>query len=257
MGKISLFLVGIFAFLGFSKLVFADCTDYYTEEEYNYIVTNTDPIDLDLTCSNETLFTNEYLTGVHNHLNSINSQAKKILSSKYLVYKLNVPNFRQQNNYYCGPANVKQVLHYLNGTSLTQNQYASQLGTTTSTYVYKIRDVLNNNSTQTYSYTLGNNYNVSSFTNLVKTRTSQGKPIILHARTNSLYMYNYNDLRHYLTVNGHTLSAVWDDYNGIFNIYYVDTYYEDFGRGSVLGEHMDSTDNVFGTVNISGRYIIH
>ena len=38
---------------------------------------------------------------------------------------------------------------------------------------------------------------------------------------------------------------------------YCDTYYEDFGRGSVLGEHMDSTDNVFGTVNISGRYIIH
>ena len=64
-------------------------------------------------------------------------------------------------------------------------------------------------------------------------------------------------MRHYLTVNGHTLSAALDDYNGIFNIYYVDTYYEDFGRGSVLGEHMDSTDNVFGTVNISGRYIIH
>lgn len=69
---------------------------------------------------------------------------------------LDVPVFKQENNYYCGPATVKQVLHFLNGSSLSQKTYASELGTTTSgTNMVNIPDVLNEhrqNDGPSYSY---------------------------------------------------------------------------------------------------------
>ena len=47
------------------------------------------------------------------------------------IRTLNVPTFQQAYSHYCGPANTKQVCHYHNGSSLTQDQYATRLGTTT------------------------------------------------------------------------------------------------------------------------------
>ena len=51
----------------FAPNVFADCSDY-SEEDYDYIVKNSDPSDLDLTCSNGTLFTDDYLMRIESAL---------------------------------------------------------------------------------------------------------------------------------------------------------------------------------------------
>ena len=57
---------------------------------------------------------------------------------------LNVQYFKQENGYYCGPATTKQVLNFFNGSSLSQSQYARDLGTTTSGTVFpNIAGVLN------------------------------------------------------------------------------------------------------------------
>lgn len=234
----------------------SECSDY-TDMEYNYIIKNTDPADLNLNCSNGTLFTDEYLKNVNKELNDLNNVSTNI-QPRYFVYKLSITNYQQQNGYYCGPANVKQVVQYLNGSSASQDTYASYMGTTSSegTYVYAIRNALNNYTSLTYNYVLGSNYNTTTFSKLVKTRVSENKPIILHANTSSLAMYNGTSLGHYLTVNGHTLTSSFGGSSGIDNIYYVDTWYANYGNGNVLGEHMDTANNVFNTVNSSSRYII-
>jgi len=132
------------------------------------------------------------------------------------------------------------------------------MGTTSAngTYVYAVKNALNNYTSQNYNYVLGSNYNSSTFSTLVKNKISSGKPIILHANTSSLSKYNGTSLGHYLTVNGYTYTAAFGGSTGIDNIYYVDTWYANYGNGSVLGEQMDTTSNVFNTVNSSSRYII-
>ncbi len=253
-----LLIFSIICVLAFSKSVLADTNnncEIYTNEEYDYIIKNTDPNDLDITCSNGTLFTNEYLLKIDDELESL---SKNVIQPRYFVSKLSITNYQQENSYYCGPANVKQVVQYLNGTSSSQSTYASYMGTnsTNGTYVYAIKNALNNYTSQNYSYVLGSNYTSSTFSTLVKNRISSNKPIILHANTSSLAMYNGTMLGHYLTVNGYTYTAAFGDSTGINYIYYVDTWYGSYGNGSVLGEHMDTATNVYNTVSSSNRYII-
>lgn len=165
-----LFVFSAICTLAFATNVSADTKkncENYTAEEYNYIVKNTDPVDLDTTCSNGTLYTDEYLLQLENELDK--SLINSSVQSRYYVNKLSVTNYRQDNDYYCGPANVKQVVQYLNGSSASQSTYASYMGTnsTDGTYVYAIRNALNNYTSQSYSYVLGSNYNASSFSTLV------------------------------------------------------------------------------------------
>ena len=241
----------------FSKNIYVDASNgcsNYTLEEYDYIVKNTAAEDLDLTCSNGTLFTDEYLQKVDDELDDA---LDNIVQPRYFVSKLSITNYKQDNGYYCGPANVKQVVQYLNGSSSTQSTYANYMGTNSDgTYVYAVRNALNYYTNQNYNYVLGSNYNSSSFSTLVKNKISSNKPIILHANTASLAMYNGTSIGHYLTVNGYTYTAAFGGNTGIDNIYYVDTWYANYGNGNVLGEHMDTTSNVFNTVNSSSRYII-
>lgn len=48
------------------------------------------------------------------------------------LISLNVPCYNQTTDYTCGAATMKQTLQFLNGTSLTERQYAVILGTQTS-----------------------------------------------------------------------------------------------------------------------------
>lgn len=59
---------------------------------------------------------------------------------------ISVPSFEQSTNYYCGPATVKQVLHFFNKTSSSQGTYASRLGTTTSGTDFSLVDNVLNSS---------------------------------------------------------------------------------------------------------------
>ena len=263
--KTFIFVFSALCVFSVSMRVFAkenSCSLYYSKTDYDYLVKNTDPADLDLTCSNGTIFTDTYLQNIALEMktlvtsNAISDDDNEL--NRYYVYKLSVPNYQQQNGYYCGPANIKQVVQYLNGSSSSQDTYASYMGTnsTNGTYVYQMKNALNNYTSQSYSYILGSNYNSSTFATLVQNKVSANKPIILHANTSSLSLYNGTSLGHYITVNGHTASASFGGGSGINYIYYVDTWSYNYGNGNVLGEHMDTTTNVFNTVSSGSRYII-
>lgn len=59
----------------------------------------------------------------------MSANARAVLNAAQCVQCiLNVPYFRQENGYYCAPATTKQTLHYINGTSLSQSQYAPHVG---------------------------------------------------------------------------------------------------------------------------------
>lgn len=237
----------------------AKACEKYTAEEYNYIIQQSDPNDLDLSCKNGTLYTDEYLESIKNDstVNYVNdNDGISLLYFTDQTFKLSIPSYKQEKNNWCGPANIKQVLQFINGTSKSQATYAKETKTDEngSAYVYLVRNILNKyTKSGYYSYTLGTNYNETSFRALVKENVHANKPLILHAKTKTLVKYNKTNLGHYITVGG--LSEA--DYPGMDKtIIYFDTYSHNYGNGNTFGEQRDLLTNVFNTVNVSGRYII-
>lgn len=117
---------------------------------------------------------------------------------------LAVPSFEQSTSYYCGPATVKQVLHYLKGTSSSQGTYATQLGTTTSGTDFSLVDnVLNSNqSSKTYVYSSIGSY--SNWTDTIDVNLTSSKPTVLDLSITPSYMpkYTRNIAGHILNTSG-------------------------------------------------------
>jgi hypothetical protein len=219
-----------------------------SKETYDYIIKNTDPSELDATLD-------KYLNGNFND-EIINTNS--MYATANFSYKLSVPNYRQETSYWCGPANIKQVLQYINGSSLSQATYASSMGTnsTDGTYVYKMRDELNNRqSRESYVYSLmgSGGYSFDSFLNFHSFALTKSAPLIYHIKTHTLYMYNGTSLGHYLTGSGYSYTEIPGS-TPLRMITYVDTYYADYGRGSVLGTFTAAAENVYAGLN--GRYLI-
>lgn len=89
----------------------------------------------------------------------IKSQVRLALTNQMQITfpahtELSDPWFKQQNGHYCGSATVKQVLHYINGISQSQDDYAQELGTTSAgTDMTRIPEVLNSHiSGYEYAY---------------------------------------------------------------------------------------------------------
>lgn len=119
---------------------------------------------------------------------------------------INVPVFEQENKDYCGPATVKQVIHYINGSSLTQSDYANALGTIIGegTNFTNIPGVLNAAvGAGTYVY----DENVSdSFSNWCTELVSSiyyDKPALLDINTISVSSFPYNSGGHIVNVSGY------------------------------------------------------
>ena len=154
-------------------------------------------------------------------------------SSKAYGYKyLNVPLFTQQNNYYCGPANVKQVVHYHNGSSNSQDTYARSLGTSTAgTTMTDIPPLLRSQTGKNYVYAaIGSS---STWTSRVGTNILYNNmAVVIDIIANTSYWrYNTND-GHYVTIHGvyHngtaasvTDVAICDPHNVYPNRYYYRT----------------------------------
>lgn len=109
--------------------------------------------------------------------------------------------FEQENNYYCGPATVKQVINYINGSSSSQSSYASQLGTTTSgTDMTKIAGVLKSNTGKNYVYAAISSKD--TWYSRVMNGVNNRMPAILDINTNSVSSIPYNSSGHYVNISG-------------------------------------------------------
>ncbi len=230
----------------------ASCKDYYSQSELDYIITNSDPIDLDLSCAEGSIFVQEYLDRVESSLNEMKNKEQHISPFYYADPVLDITPIQQEKSNYCGLANVKMVLQYLNGTSLSQSVYAIEMETySKGTDVWRVTNELNKYSSKKYQY--ANNLSQDTFKSIIDSNIANNKPLILHSQTEKLALYNGHKTGHYLTVRGHTLRhpAITVDY-----VHYVDSNNQDYGKGSTFGNHYDNFNNVYNSIS-GGRFTIY
>lgn len=136
--------------------------------------------------------------------------------------KLNMTVFVQSNKYYCGPASVKMVLHYLNGASSSQDAYATQLQTTSNgTDMTLIPGVLNNNQNKfTYIYKTINNYSEWQVRMLSAIQASRPAILDIESTTDN---WKYQTDGHFLCVSG------FNDTGSVDYVYISDPHYTYYG----------------------------
>ena len=125
------------------------------------------------------------------------------LSNLRAITALGVPKFIQEYSYWCGPATTKEVLHYLNGNSLTQSGYATALGTTTAgTDFTRVASVLNNNLSNSF-YAYSSIGNQSLWFSRIQTDINKGYPIVLDIDASNVGEIPYSSSGHILPVCGY------------------------------------------------------
>lgn len=139
----------------------------------------------------------------------IKSQARLALANQMRITfptytELSGPWFKQQNGYYCGPATVKQVLHYINGVSQSQDDYAAELGTTSAgTDMTRIPGVLNSHISG-YEYAYDDIGTAATWLNIVRTSLYNNKPAILDINTvGRKPPFPYESEGHFVNVSGY------------------------------------------------------
>ena len=271
--RIFLSLLLLVTFLSINISV--NAKEIYSDEQINYILENADPNDMFLE-NGELEYSDEYQRILNIKNQQLEKSYQKYLNTRnynisdsgsglstlniinstngfcYTSRTLGVTTYQQERNYYCGPASVKETLQFINGTSLSQSEYALDMGTnaTDGTYVFQIKNELNNKQSA-HTYVYEDISTVSRFNQIVIADildSDVGVPFIIHALTGSLYMYNGTTLHHYLVVNGANQTTQ--------KVTYVDSWAYDYGRGTTLGQHTDTRSNVANTVTSSGRYVI-
>jgi hypothetical protein len=135
------------------------------------------------------------------------SKGKKDDSSSYIIpdgeYKaISVPSYEQQTSYWCGPATVKQILGYINGSSSSQSYYASKLGTTKAGTDFSLVDnVLDQHQSKVdYVYVSIGDY--GRWTDRIEFAVDTGGPAALDLEIYPSYMPKYTT-----HIAGHILNA--------------------------------------------------
>jgi hypothetical protein len=161
---------------------------------------------------------------------------------------LNVPTYKQEKSYWCGPACLQMVIKYVTGSTISQATLASEAGTTAThgTFVYRMAEALRANSVNSKYYSI---YDVDFDTTL---RSSLDKriPAIAHLCTRYLPVYNGKNYGHYVVLRGRYIyinapgiepQSVKETCGGelaqaiyINNVYYTDPF---DGRPGVYGRH--------------------
>lgn len=124
---------------------------------------------------------------------------------------LNVPAYKQETSYWCGPATTKQTMQFLTGSSNSQSSIASSLGTTSSgTDGTKIVKYLNNNQSH-YYYTIyelnQDDIDTEYAQQMIDLALFQNAPVILRVNTKGISGWPYSSSGHFLNLSGQTQYA--------------------------------------------------
>jgi len=135
------------------------------------------------------------------------------LSRAYFIKVLNVPCFQQETSYWCGPATVKQVEHYLKNRSDTQASYAKALGTTTAgTDMTAIATYLNSNVNRWYTYSsIGSR---TTWEDMIIWGMQNNLPAVLDIKTTNVNNIPYNSEGHFVNTSGidYISASHWDNW---------------------------------------------
>jgi len=169
---------------------------------------------------------------------------------------VNPPIFEQEKRIWCGPASVKTAIHIMTGSSKPQSYYAGRLdtdnkgGSSYSDLFVLLNEAQHLND---YGWRLASKYPTYDewmtgiYGSIISDLVNRNVPVIAQTFTPTLYMYNGRKLDHYITITGYSdlMNIVGTASMGLT---YVDNFYEDYGRGTVLGEHSDLISNMRGAI---------
>lgn len=224
----SLFIIGVNNVNALSK-----CSDL-SEEDLQFYASLNRPDIYDLSCSNGTPYTDEYIENINNSSNGI--------TPRYFTNKISVTPVEQLSGY-CGPASMKQAIQAIKGESKTQQYYGTLVGTNTSAGTdqrYIARAMNSELGISRYTYVWTNSLSDSEFYSIVNKSINLGYPPIMHIRMEKMPAYNYsNNGGHFVTISGHTITGVVDNDYSVISIYYVDPN-KAYNNGSAFGEKMVS-----------------
>ena len=165
-------------------------------------------------------------------------QAKKTRASSKFNKVLPVPVYKQLNDYYCGPATVKQVLSYVNGNSLSQEKYAIELGTKINegTVMPEIKKVLNKYAPdKLYTYVQIDQNDYDNWEFRIHSATSWDRPVVINIRSNSTnWMYKTNG--HYMCTAG------LDNTGRITYVYVADPHPRYYGRHKIEAKKVNKVN---------------
>ncbi len=138
---------------------------------------------------------------------------------------ISVPSFRQETDWYCGPATVKQVVHYINGSSKSQDDYASMLKTTSSgTDMTAIPGVLKKETGYNYIYKEGATKNYSDWLYQLQRSVDVSRPAIIDVQDSSGSVLPYTTNGHFVNISGYSTNSelrITDPYSpGLGNKWY-------------------------------------
>nr|WP_304711301.1 C39 family peptidase [uncultured Acetatifactor sp.] len=130
--------------------------------------------------------------------------------------KLNVPVFVQSEDWYCGPATVKQVVHYIKGSSQSQAYYAhkDRLNTTENgTDMTKIPGVVNAAIGEKY-YVYDEIASRAEWDKELPQSLVKRRPAILDINTMNVPAFPYRTKGHFVCLSGE--DAITSDGDGYF-----------------------------------------
>lgn len=149
----------------------------------------------------------------------------KSMKSYPTALTLSITHFSQETSYYCGPATVKQVVHWINGSSSTQTYYATVLGTTTQgTVMSSIPSVLNTEIGEQY-YVKASIGSQSQWMDKIRSSLYNDRPAILDIKTVGITEFPYSSNGHYVNVSGYSDSSatvrITDPNDSAGNVWYA------------------------------------
>lgn len=123
-----------------------------------------------------------------------------------------VKNIKQTESYNCGSTTVLQSLYALDSASnVTGTTDADKIATLDKDYnvktqgsmfVYQVTDALNTYySYSSYTHVIGSSLSEASFENMIANSLTNGRPVVLHARTEFLPYYENHESGHYLSLD--------------------------------------------------------
>ena len=178
-----------------------------------------------------------------------------IVNARYFTDDMDVTPFLQDRSNYCGYAATKEVIHYLNGTSKSQLEYATEMGTPNSAAYYgSMKNLINSYTGKNYTTIDGYYLDEEELIAMVENAYTKNMLMILTTSTEFLHMCNGEPLVHYIVVTGYTISLD-DEWNR--RIFYVDSWSRDYGNGNTFGKHLDTSENIYNSVAMLNSYIIY
>lgn len=140
-----------------------------------------------------------------------------------------VPYFKQAYDYYCGPATVKQTIHFIKGSSGTQDAIATSIGTTKAgSDLAPMVKYLNNNQTVN-TYVVVNSPSEDLIKGIPEYAVRKGSPAIGRLKIAKGGNWAYSSAGHFMNMSGYTNYGakirVTDPYIGWINASSTGSYY--------------------------------